>query len=74
MHLRMSFRPSLNILLPICAIVAVLSAPGFVHAQSGIELEVEGDSIVDEDLLVEGNLSVLGQITAGSSENVLTDA
>ncbi len=39
-----------------------------------ISLQIQGDSIVDENAIVTGDLAVGGQITAGSGENILTNA
>ncbi len=70
-----SVKQSSFVLVIVAASFSTLFVTGLTHAQSGIELEVEGNSTVDGDMLVEGNLDVLGLITAGTgSGNVLTNA
>jgi len=68
MGFRKSVKQSSFMLVFVAASFATLFVTGLTHAQWGIELEVEGNSTV------EGNLDVLGFITAGIGESVLTNA
>lgn len=54
------------------AVVAFTLAPPVFAAD--ISLQIQGDSIVDENATIMGDLAVGGQITAGSGAHVLTNA